>query len=238
MIKNFINENTTNKFIQEYNKKQLTNFEKQDLVSEILNIEEKFINSTIENNIFNFLTNDLFLAKDFLINFSNLGFFCLNNKLLDNIEMFNYKDTLDLILHLNLPKKIVSEFFNTYQLSEADIKSIKSKTFKNLAKLSLKDKLQIEEKIGNHLSLMYVTKDYYIEEKNEIIEFLKERYAFFSKKELHHIFKNNLFIYDIDHLVYIKRNYSEVFNRISKYIDSKKLIEVEKKYLAINLRDF
>ncbi len=238
MIKKFINENTTNKFIQEYNKKQLTNFEKQDLVSEILNIEEKFINSTIENNIFNFLTNDLFLAKEFLINFSNLGFFCLKNKLIDNIDIFSYKDILDLIFHLNLPKDFISNFFNTYELCESDINYIKSKKSPNLSKLCLKDKLKIEKKIGNHLSLMYVTKDYYIEEKPEIIKFLKERYVFFSKKELHHIFKNNLFIYDINHLVYIKSNYSEVFNRISKYIDSKKLIEVEKKYLSINLRDF
>lgn len=238
MIKYFINEESTNTFIEKYNKQNLNDYDKESIVFSILDIDEKLINLNVQDNIFKFLINDLFLAKQFLIHFSNLGLFYLQKKLIDNISIFDNKDILKLINSIDLSANYIKIFFNETQLDELDIDFIKSNKFHNLSKLSLKDKLKIENKIGNHISLMYFTKDYDIKEKNEIIEFLTKRYSLYSKKQLHHLFKNNLFIYDINHLTYLYSNFTEVFQRISKYINKDTLIEVEKEYFNINLKNF
>lgn len=238
MIKYFINEESTNTFIEKYNKQNLNDYDKESIVFSILDIDEKLINLNIQDNIFKFLINDLFLAKQFLIHFSNLSLFYLQKKLIDNISIFDYKDILKLINSIDLSANYIKTFFNETELDKLDIDFVKSNKFHNLSKLSLKDKLKIENKIGHHISLMYFTKDYDIKEKNEIIEFLTNRYSLYSKKQLHHLFKNNLFIYDINHLTYLYSNFTEVFQRISKYINKDTLIEVEKEYFNINLKNF
>lgn len=238
MINIFSNEQNTKEFIEKYQKKSLNNYDKESIVLSTINIDSNLINYNIENNVFNFLMSDLFLAKTFLIQNNNYGFSSLNQKLIDNIDVFNKEYIMELINHIKIPNCFLLNFFEKYIFDKNDINFFHSKKIDNFILLTTQDKIKIEKVIGTHLSFMYIKTNYEKEEKNMINNFLKERYSLFTNQQLKSIIKRNLPFYDAFDLAYIKMTYRDIFEPITIFIEKDKLLEIERIILNENLKDF